>query len=88
MKRKHLRINRFIFVIACLIFAIFAFTRILARPDPYKQYKDISTQLKTVGEQQRIDEEISETELHFLHYPELGIATADQAILAYIEQLP
>lgn len=88
MKRKHLRINRFIFVIACLIFAIFAFTRILARPDPYKQYKDISNQLKTVGEQQRIDEEISETELHFLHYPELGIATADQAILAYIKQLP
>lgn len=88
MKKKHLRVERLIFVIACFVFVGIALTRIMARPDPYKQYKDVSTEQKAVGELQDKEEEISETKLRFLHYPAFDREVSDQIIADMIQKLP
>ncbi len=88
MKKKRLRIERVIFVIACLVFVTIALTRIMAQPDPYKQYKEVSMDLKTIGEPQTIAEELSDTKLRFLHYPEFDQEKTNQIISDMIKELP
>ncbi len=88
MKKKRLRIERFVFVIICIVFIAFALTNILARPDPYKVYKEVASENKTIGEHNEQIEEISETKYHFLHYPVLEQENANTIIQEMINELP
>lgn len=87
-KQRKVRYGRVVFLIACLIFVFIGLIRILAKPDPYQMYKEVSNESKLVGEATELFEEISEEKAKFFHYPKFENEAMNKKILAYINSLP
>ncbi len=88
MKRRKIRTGRLLFVIACFLFLGFGIVRIIARPDPYSEFKEVAVDNKRAGDLQESFDEENEEQMKFIHYPQFDSAGIDQAIQDYIADLP
>lgn len=87
-RKRKIRYGRIVFSVACLFFIGFGLVKILAAPDPYKEYKNVSSETKLAGDHKEIIEEISDEKVKFLHYPEFDQELIDQKMLEVVNQLP
>lgn len=87
-RKRKVRYGRIVFSVACLVFISLGLVKILASPDPYKQYKEVNTENKLAGDQKEIIEEISDEKAKFLHYPEFEQETINKKMLEVVNGLP
>lgn len=89
MKKKlKLRYGRFVFLIVSLLLFGFGIVRILATPDPYREFKEVSDQNKAAGEITKLYDEENEEQIRLLHYPQFESEAMNELITDYLETLP
>lgn len=88
MKRRKIRTGRLLFVITCFLFLGFGIVHIIARPDPYSEFKEVAAENKKAGDLQESYDEENEEQIKFIHYPTFESTGMDQAIHDYITNLP
>lgn len=86
-RNNKLKNGRLIFVIILCIGVIGGIGFVVAKPDAYAQYRDVSEEKKLTGTLKSMDEEISDTSLKFLHYPQFDHDTINKQIEEYTNSL-
>lgn len=86
LKKKKVRYGRVVFSLTFALCVLATITFVVAKPDTYKEFKNIKEDNKTVGSMMSIIEE-NEKNVRFLYYPKFDNETIDHTIQAYIETL-
>ena len=85
---KKLRYARLIFVIVSLLLLGFGISKIIAKPDPYKELKEVSEENKKAGELISQFDEENEQQIRLFHYPQFESKEMNAKINEYIKALP
>lgn len=87
-RRRNIRYGRIVFCLACIGFLAAGITFVVAKPDVYKEFKNVNEENKTAGTMVEKIETDQEEQAVFLHYPQFDHENIDRTIQEYIDQLP
>lgn len=87
-QRRKPRYGRIVFLLACMVFMVFGLVNIVAKPDPYKVFKDVSDEMKHAGTPAEVFEETEDGKAKFIHYPEFENTQINERIAEVIEAFP
>ena len=85
---KKLRYERLIFVIVSILLLGFGISKIIAKPDPYKELKEVSEENKKAGELISQFDEENEQQIRLFHYPQFESKEMNAKINEYVKALP
>lgn len=85
---KKLRYERLIFLIVSLLLLGFGVSKIIAKPDPYKELKDVAEENKKAGDLISQFNEENEEQISLYHYPQFESKELNTKINKYVKALP
>ena len=83
---KKLRYERLIFVIVSILLLGFGISKIIAKPDPYKELKEVSEENKKAGEMINQFDEENEQQIRLFHYPQFESKEMNAKINEYVKK--
>lgn len=86
IQKNKIRYGRVVFTLSCAIFLIAAITIVVAKPDPYKEFKNVSEEMKQAGTLQHLVQDETKEAMSFLHYPVFEKEGIDQTIHSFVKE--
>lgn len=86
IQKNKIRYGRIVFTLSCAIFFVAGITIVVAKPDPYKEFKNVSEETKHAGTLQHLVQDETKEAMSFLHYPAFEQEGINQSIQAFLKE--